>query len=70
MNQKQQLLVLTLRPASKVAIQEQTLHELVRIRPHDSAKSARIQEADSIRRLTRLTQRDGADPKGYPGTSR
>ena len=48
----------------------QTLHELVRIRPHDSAKSARIQEADSIRRLTRLTQRDRENSKGYPCTSR
>ena len=64
MNQKQQLLVLTLRPASKVAIQKRTLHELVRMPPHDSGESARIQEADSIRRLTRLTQHDGANSKG------
>ena len=47
-------LALKTRAANKVSIQEKTLHELARINPCDSAKSARIKEADSIRRLAQL----------------
>ena len=49
------LQTLKTRAASKVSIQEQTLLKLARINPCDSAKSARMKEADSIRRLALLT---------------
>ena len=41
---------------NKPSIQDRTLEKLARIRKHDLAKAAEDREADSIRRLARLTK--------------